>query len=426
MRNPRFVRLLTLSLITSILCTPGFAQAVDEEAVPDELPPGFVLPPRLRKIAFRDANPWTFHFNVRYNQANADVEFQNLGEVPSAHTLPGADIADFPVRFYDDGAVVLDSPRLDEQDDDGNQTSTPGGTYGADYGNGAESSFLAYTPGQTRQWGYRNESQATATPGYIHMNAFSSASAGASLGTENDVSGLGIEMAVARRLLRISEKVEVNLTASIGLTDIRAESSGRIVANLVTLSDVYQLFGNAPLAPYLAPTFENLFDDVGNLVLEDGVETTVPLQDVTADRRYSTTPDGALVDGEYELTGAYYSMRIGPQLRAHINDSFAVVASAGLLGAYVGTDYNVTETLDMGAYDINNPITITETAEHTELLLGYYAEVALEYWLTERTSIFLGAAYESIDDYMQALRGRTAFVQIGENLVLRVGLITRF
>lgn len=40
--------------------------------------------------------------------------------------------------------------------------------------------------------------------------------------------------------------------------------------------------------------------------------------------------------------------------------------------------------------------------------------------------VFCGAAYESIGDYEQSVGGRTAAVALGNNLVLRVGFVTRF
>ncbi|MCC5023060.1 MAG: hypothetical protein J6386_09815 [Candidatus Synoicihabitans palmerolidicus] len=159
-----------------------------------------------------------------------------------------------------------------------------------------------------------------------------------------------------------------------------------MVSNLVTLTDVYGLFGDAPLAPYFAPTFENLFDSVGNIIHENGYETTVPLQQITSDRQVTTEDGAALVDGNGKLSGAYYSIRMGAQLRSHLSDKFAFSAGLGLLGAYVGTDFEATESFDLAGKGIEGTVTATETGEHSELILGYYADVSVEYWLTQRTS----------------------------------------
>src|SRR5690606_20840553 len=139
------------------------AQAVDEEETEvqqAQLPPGFILPPRLRQIAFRDANPWTFHVNMRYKTGESDVSFSDLGQIRLRSALPGADQTTFPQRNYDDGAVGLDGLRANEKDANGNQTSTPGGRYTAPVSSAEDApdgDYLAYTPGQTRYWYYQND-----------------------------------------------------------------------------------------------------------------------------------------------------------------------------------------------------------------------------------------------------------------------------
>ncbi|MCF3651906.1 hypothetical protein [Synoicihabitans lomoniglobus] len=424
MTNSKLARLLTLGLTIAISACPTYAQATTEVEVPEEqtaeAPPGFVLPPRMRKVAFRDANPWTFHVNARYNSGKSSVQFGGLGEVPSIQNLPGADRTEVVVRRYDDGGVALDGLRSSEKDADGNQTSTPGGRYTTEKGE----SLLSYTPGQTRQWFYTHDSQQV--DGGIAMHAFSAQSTGATAAADHDGSNLGMEMAVSRRFLKLSPKTEINLTASIGMTDVKAATAGRVMSDLITMTDLYELYGDAPDARYEAPSFGNLFDDIGNIILADGLETTVPLQQVTPNRTFTTTAGGAFVDGDWELKGAYYSIRMGAEIRTHLTEKIGIVASAGLMGAFVGTDYTVTETLDMSAYEVGNPITITQTGEHSEMILGYYAEIAAEYWITPRTALFVGGVFEAIDDYFQTVGGRTASIMLGDNLIVRVGIITRF
>ncbi|MCC5023061.1 MAG: hypothetical protein J6386_09820 [Candidatus Synoicihabitans palmerolidicus] len=151
MPYPKLVRLIALGLTASILTTPAFAQAKAETDDEIKAPPGFVLPPRLRQIAFRDAaNPWTFHVNAHYNTGDAGVDFGDLGSVPSGRNLPGADQTDVAIREYDDGGVALDGLRTTEVDANGNQTSTPGERYTFEQSEGVFGAALAYTPGRTR------------------------------------------------------------------------------------------------------------------------------------------------------------------------------------------------------------------------------------------------------------------------------------
>lgn len=417
-------RLLALGLATVLTATPALAQAVQDESEKVVAPEGFVLPPRLLQIAFRDAHPWTLQMNVRYNSGEATVGFGNLGNVPSLRNVPGADQTTFALRAYDDGAVNLDAARANEKDANGNVTTTPGTRYGVDVDGTITGQLIAYNPVQTREWAFLNSSQQVA--GGIAMNTFSATSSGAAAAADSDTSALGFELAVSRRVYKLSEKTEINFAASVGLNDVRGQASGTIAANLVKMTDLYELYGTLPSSPYTGPTFDALFDGDGNLLLANGFETTPPLQQITANRVTTTTANGATVLGDWDLKGAYYSIRLGPQLRSHVSDRFAVMVSAGMVGAYVGTDFTVTERLDLGTYNVAAPISITETGEHKDFIVGFYGEVAAEFWVTPRTAFFAGAAYEALDDYVQTVGGRTASVELGKNTVIRIGLVTRF
>lgn len=425
MSYPKFTRLLVVGLAVAISAPLTSAQEVVEEAQDVEAPPGFILPPRLRQIAYRDGNPWTFRVNTRLNQGGADVSFAGLGEVASIRNLPGADVTDFPSRGYDDGFVALDSPRADEKDANGNVFSTPGGRYAALVNGVSQGDYLAYTPGQTRVWAIASGDQITANG--VEMSSYAASSQGAQLGGSDDSGGLGFEMAVSRRIFKVSEKTEINLSANVGLNDIKSAASGRVTSDLIKLTDVYQLFGTLPLdEPYQAPSAEDLFNSDGALVLANGLETTVPLQQLTPDRRFSTVTGGAQVDGDWEIKGAYYSFRVGPQIRSHLTERFSLYAGAGIVGAYVGTDFEVNESLDVTDLNVIEPITATAIVNHSELLIGYYGEIAAEFWFTPRTAIFFGAVYESLDNYVQLVGGRSASINLGQNLVVQFGITTRF
>jgi hypothetical protein len=421
MSYQNFTRFIVLGLAAAISVPSVSAQTVEDEEPVVEAPPGFILPPRLRQIAYRDGNPWTFQVNARLNQGGSDVSFAGLGEVPSIRNLPGADVLDAPIRGYDDGVVNTDAPRANEKDANGNVISTPGGRYAAGDPAG---DYLSYTPGQTRSWAILSGDQIT--PNGVAMNAYSATSNGAQLAGSDDSGALGFEMAVSRRVFKLSEKTEINFSASVGLNDIKSKAAGRVTANLIKLTDLYALYGTLPDAPYQAPTAEDLFNSDGAVILEGGLETTVPLQQITADRTITTIPNGAQVDGEWGIKGGYFSFRLGPQIRSHLTERLAVSAGFGLVGAYVGSDFEVSETLDTTGFNTIESISVTRNVNHSELVVGYYGDLAIEFWVTPRTAFFLGMAYEALDTYVQTVGGRTASVELGDNMVLRVGITTRF
>lgn len=110
-------------------------------------------------------------------------------------------------------------------------------------------------------------------------------------------------------------------------------------------------------------------------------------------------------------------------VRIPIGERFAVTASAGYAGAYLGTTYKVKETLNISE-TLSIPFEGEET--YSKLLHGAYGEVNAEWWLTQRTGFFLGVTFEKLGKYEQTLAGRTADVDIGGNGGFRFGLTTRF
>jgi hypothetical protein len=426
----RYTRLLTVAILPA-LTVPALAQETLDEPDPEAKAQieaqGFRLPPQLRQVQYRDANPWVLHTNIRMGSADSSVSFGGLGAIPASEFLPGADQADFPLRSYDDGEVRLDTLRPNEVDEAGNQTSTPGGVYFQEVeqidGSVRTNQFNSFTPGQTRSWGYLNPEQDNGD-GTISMNSFSTQSTGAAFQRDAESSELGFEMAVSRRLMNFGRKVELNLSGSVGLSDFGASTSQRISADLVTLTDVYRVIGDVP-SPANFPTFDGVLSGPGGTII-GSVEDSPPLQQVTQDRRFSTVADGADVEGAWSIDGSYYSFRFGPELRGHLTERIAFAAGAGVLGALVGSDFSVAEILDLDGYPTLRGVGFRGTDSVSEFLVGYYAEVSIEYWITQRTGFFLGAVIESLDDFVQTFGGRTAAVAIGDATLVRVGIVHRF
>lgn len=372
---------------------------------------------------------WTVTAGLRAGSSGGDVKFGRLGNVAPSQAIDplGQTSAG---RFYDNGTVLTDSPRLNERAGGvatGEVTSTPGGRYTVSATNSDGASivvgdYLSYTPGRTRSWGYASADQVT-SDGRIGMNLYSATSDGASAEAEGDAAG-GLELGLARRLGKIGNRAEWGVGAMIGLTDINSKTRGSITATLNTLTDFYSLNGAAaPAAPYTGPTFTDLLDSGGNLVSTGGRETTTPLGDTPVSRTETSVAGAADIDGFWQIKGSYYLIRVGPHFRARLTNKLAVYASAGFAGAYVGTTYRVEEVLKVS--DAIN-ITSNEERDQSEFSSGFYGELSAEYWLTNRTGFFGGATYHTLGTYEQALSGRTANIDLGKGAGFRIGIITRF
>ena len=376
-------------------------------------------------LQFLETSPWTVSAGLRFSTTGANVEFGQLGHVPNPASAPPLGLGAVQ-RLYDDGGVGVDSARPNERDAGGSVFSTPGGRYAGrtvdTVGNETfVGDYLAYAPDRTRNWAYQNESQ-IGSDGRLALHLFSAASSGATAAAEAGASG-GFEVSVNRRLRRFGKRAEFGVNATFGLNDIDAGTSGSIQANLVALTDYYRIYGTPPTAPFTGPKFENLTDANGNVILLNGREITVPLDHFPVQRETTTTANGATILGSWKINGAYYIVRVGPTVRIFVTDRLAFSFEAGLAGAFVGSRFEVEETIELTNLD---PISTTEVGDETDLLAGFYGAGAVEYWMTDRTNAHAGAAYESLDRYQQSVNGRTAEIDIGSTVTVRLGLTTRF
>ena len=387
---------------------------------------------------YRPVRNNAFSVGVRFI-GGADIKFGNLGSVPSNLFIPA--LSGSPQEIgYANGSISLDSPRTNEADENGNQTSTPGGRYTTSglvvdsAGNPVldangnpqtqiNGDFLAYSPGLTRAWTYSNASQASSNPGFIAMNDYSSESAGATA-TADSGAGAGFEFTATHRFGTLGgSKLEWGVLFGFGITDINGKTSGDIKSNLKTLTDLYSLGGRtAPTAPYEGPSADN-FTGADGTIYASSLETTVPLTAIPSSRTNTTTANGANVSGNWQIKGAYYLFRAGPVVRLPIGTRFAISASAGYAGAYLGTKYRVNETLNV---DGVSPISIEEEETYSKFISGAYAEANVEWNLTDRTGFFGGVTFEKLGKYEQGLGSRTAAIDIGGNAGFRLGITTRF
>jgi len=391
-------------------------------------------------VEFRPIRNTSFSVGVRFI-GGASVQFGSLGSIPSSFSPKGLE-AGVVDRVYIDGSVHADALRANEKNADGTPKSTPYGRYSirseifdadgnkipdaADPGGTGNKTqvsadFLAYTPGRTRSWSYASDSQVT-SPGVIAMHDYVASSSGASLPSESGA-GPGFELTASRRLGSIG-RIDWGVMFGAGITDINAKESSRVKANLTALTDYYRVSGIVapPSGPYSAPSSGDFVGDNG-AIYSGNLETTVPLEAIPFQRSVVETANGADIDGNWQIKGAYFLFKVGPMVRIPIGEHFAVTASAGYAGAYLGTTYRVKESLV-----INDTLSIPFEGEETysKLIHGAFAEVNAEWWLTQRTGFFLGVTFEKLGKYEQSLAGRTADVDIGGHGGFRMGLTTRF
>ena len=389
-------------------------------------------------------------FRVLSNGGN--VHFGNLGNVAIDQTIVPLSTGEAN-RTYDNGSVATDTPRLNEKDADGNVITTPGQRYAvfttvtSNVLDGAGNpvlnpdgtnvtqdvttqtgDFLAFTPGQTRNWTYATASQVT-PDGHVAMSNYSASSDGAGLSKQVGASA-GVDFQFVYTLSKPTSRLQWGVLTGISLNGINAKSSGSVTATLHAQTDFYLLNGPAPAAPYNSTlAFVDLTDDAGNVIGANGKETTVTLATLPDKPTQSIdTVGGATINGNWQIKGAYYMMRLGPSVHTQLTPRLGLSASAGLAGAYAGTTYSVTETFQVP--DVPDAIVGgaagTEQTTETKFLTGYYADLNLEWMANERTGLFTGFTAQKFDGYDQTVGSRTARIDIGSSVGLRGGISIRF
>ena len=422
------LRLLPTAAAITLLVAPLFLSAQEISASEEE---------RLEALARADAEVYTPKTTVtvgfRMLTSGGKVHFGNLGVVPVNTSIDSKSTAAVN-RIYNNGFVDVDAARSTEMTADGIQTSTPGGRYTATAtdANGNVTTlgnFLSYTPGLTRSWSYATPEQAVAKPGYIGLSSYSATSDGGFKDNKQGMSG-GVELQYSQIFGKLSKRTEWGVSSGISLNNINGKATGSVTATLHTTTDYYSLNGQAApttslATPYSGPTYTNLLDASGNVLVSGGYETTIPLGQNPTISSTSTLVSGTTVNGRWQIKGAYFMVKLGPSIHTQFSERFGMTASVGLAGAYAGTQYSAVEsfTVPNMTTTIENALTSSYKAK---FLGGYYGDVSVEWAANERSGLYGGFTAQKFGNYEQSVTGRTAIVDLGSSVGIRGGFTFKF
>jgi hypothetical protein len=345
----------------------------------------------------------SLRFGLRY-VGGPKVAFSNVGIVPVNN--PIVDTTSLLGRTYNDGYV---SPSNSTRNDSNGRPPNDG---------------------LTNVWQVNYASQITAG-GDVAQHLYSTNTTGAAL-KGRSLSLAGWELQAGRSLGKIARKVDVSLVAGISFSSMNAKAGGTAPAQLVTLTDVFTLNGQTPPStlPYTAPTgmTVNVVDANGNTVYDangNPQTTNLPTSLLLSQQPTRTTTLGtANVNGHWQVKGAYYAFRVGPMFQLPLTERLKISFGAGAALAYVGTDYTVSEQIELD--EVLSPVQTAELDHRNVLLPAFYADLDAEYWLTERAGFYLGATYQKSKTFEQTLGGRTATIDLGTTSGLTTGVTLRF
>ena len=304
------------------------------------------------------------------------------------------------VRLYNDGRV----------DPDG-RTST------IDNGNGTSSSVSVRGDGKTQQWQYATSSQVT-TDGYMQFHIYSAQTQDSLSHSVAGKGTLGMELSSSRDMgnVNFGKNLSWKLFGGMSINDIQDAYMTKVSANVTTLTDTYDLYGQSPpLAPSTEganSTSVSLTDLSGNPVLDSAgspitisVNTTTLISNAPVNRSISSAVSSTSVTNHWKLHGAYAEFRGGPILVWSPRERLHFSLSAGPALLYTGTNLTVTSVLQ----PVSGPqIVDTVASDKNIILFGVFADATVQYDLNERAGLYMGVFYQEAGGYKQNVDGKGA------------------
>jgi hypothetical protein len=286
--------------------------------------------------------------------------------------------------------------------------------------------YVPYSEGYSRNWSINSREQqyqydSGANTGQITFGRYWTEAAGNTIELE-DGGNPGVEFKFERIVQRF-KRFEWGLAATAGISEFNAKTRRAITVNLRGYEYTYNL--TRPM-PDDGSTGGTTFSG------DETEETTAAIKDRHEGYDENDAAAGVRavdravdVDGYWQIRGVYYLYRVGPFIRLPLTRRFSVSASAGYMGAYVGSKFRYEETMRIP--EVSAAYTTGDVVKNNQhYVSGYYGELNVEWWLSTRTGFYAGAAYEKMGDYTQVHDERRADVKMDGGAGFRFGIITRF
>ncbi|HRI82805.1 MAG TPA: hypothetical protein PLF88_10240 [Opitutaceae bacterium] len=366
-----------------VFASVAAAQSRDDEIPVFDLDDYLITPKMTLGVGFRGLTGPKVDFKSGAGVVNSIRSTQDHGDLTSTGII----------RNYHDGFVALDR-RLDADENPVND-------------------------GQTNTWRFVDERQLTAD-GYVTMSTYRADVFDGASRERDGGNSFGAELMVSRDMGKLGGRMEWRLFAGLSINDVNVSTRDSLLAEVTRLTDFYFLNGaEFPFVPYTAPSVTT--DAEGNIV-----NTTVLLGQAP-NSRVTTVTNNVEVNSFWKLKGSFLTVRLGPTVSYMVKDNIRLSLSAGPAFAYVGTNYTVEQSF---LPDTSDAITTATTEMDDDFLTGYFVDATVEYLLTERAGLYMGAFYQSTGTYEQSLAATgvnyTARLDMRSMQGLRAGLNYRF
>jgi hypothetical protein len=395
----KFLRLLFIFSIACVgsLHAQGRTSGGDDEDQKNKQPP--VEIPDFSNLDEYIYQPKSnLNFGMRYI-TGVKSHFSGNGIIGAPQFLSNA-TAPNVVRLYNDGRV----------DPDSRSTSI-------DNGNGTSSAVSVSSDGKTQQWQYNSTKQVT-SDGYLQFHIYSAQTVDPLSHAASGKGTLGMELSSSRDMgnINFGKNLSWKLFGGMAINDIQDAYMTQVKANVTTLTDTFDLFGQSPPS---APSTEGansstvtLTNSSGNPLLDVtgnpitlSVNTTTLISNAPVNRSITSAIDSTSVTHHWKLHGGYAEFRGGPILTWSPIERLHFSLSAGPTLLYVGSNLTVTSVLQA---PIGGQIIDTAASSKNILLFGAFTDATVQYDLNERAGLYLGVFYQQAGTYNQNVDGKGA------------------
>jgi hypothetical protein len=249
--------------------------------------------------------------------------------------------------------------------------------------------------GQTWNWGYQHASQVSG--GDVLMHA-----AGAEGGSERttDDPNLGLDFNYVRDIGHYSWG-QWGIKIASGYTHVQVRDNDPMNVKSETVTDAYALNG---VTPQVAP-YSGSFGGPGPVLGSEPVSRTLGTSE-------------AIISGSHSVDAALVDLRLGPSFNIPLFKRFSVQGGGGLAVGLLESHFAFSENSGAG--------TVSGGNNRAGFVVGAYAEVGFAYQICHSTSIFTGAQFESLGDFKQSADGRSADLNLGQNIFYELGVQWQF
>ena len=265
-------------------------------------------------------------------------------------------------------------------------------------------------PGDTWNWGFSNVSQTPPFDNTVRMNSSSSA---ADLTSQSGSDyKLGLEVRY-RRQIGVLENLRWGIEGVFSWHDLSAEENHSLAGTVTRITDTYSLNNNPIPAP-----FTGTAGGPGPLI-----------SDIPA-RTPTVIPSGAVVTGQSKLDAALFAIKLGPQVewRPSPASRWGLTLNAGLAAAIVNSEFTFSESVTIPSMGpgLQPGVSATQTragsGSTAEVLLGGYAGLSASYKFTDRLSLIGAGQYQNLGTFSQTVAGKKAEIELGNTILLSLGL----